>query len=42
MSCTTWLYISEGTAKTHIRHIYRKLNIHSQQDLIHLIDEVEL
>ncbi|MEI3548950.1 MAG: helix-turn-helix transcriptional regulator [Adlercreutzia sp.] len=35
------LYISEGTAKTHIRHIYRKLNIHSQQDLIHLIDEVE-
>lgn len=36
------LYISEGTAKTHIRHLYRKLNIHSQQDLIHLIDEVEL
>ena len=36
------LYISEGTAKTHIRHIYRKLNIHSQQDLIHLIDGVEL
>ena len=36
------LYISEGTAKTHIRHIYRKLNVHSQQDLIHLIDEVEL
>lgn len=36
------LCISEGTAKTHIRHIYRKLNIHSQQDLIHLIDEVEL
>ena len=36
------LYISEGTAKTHIRHIYRKLNIHSQQDLIHLIDEMEL
>lgn len=36
------LYISEGTAKTHIRHIYRKLDVHSQQDLIHLIDEVEL
>ena len=36
------LYISEGTAKTHIHHIYRKLNIHSQQDLIRLIDEVEL
>ncbi|MDE8703813.1 LuxR C-terminal-related transcriptional regulator, partial [Adlercreutzia equolifaciens] len=36
------LYISEGTAKTHIRHIYRKLDIHSQLELIHLIDEVEL
>lgn len=36
------LYISEGTAKTHIRHIYRKLNVHNQQELILLIDEVEL
>lgn len=36
------LYISEGTAKTHIRHIYRKLNIHSQQELINLIDDVQL
>lgn len=36
------LYISEGTAKTHIRHIYRKLNVHNQQELIHLIDEVQL
>ncbi len=33
------LYISEGTAKTHIRHIYRKLNIHSQQELIRMVDE---
>ena len=32
------LYISEGTAKTHIRHIYRKLNVHNQQELILLID----
>ena len=27
------LYISEGTAKTHIRHIYRKCDVHNQQDL---------
>lgn len=32
------LYISEGTAKTHIRHIYRKLDIHSQQDLMRLVE----
>ncbi|MGN0046262.1 MAG: response regulator transcription factor [Eggerthellaceae bacterium] len=32
------LVISKGTAKTHIRHIYRKLNIHSQQELIDLVD----
>ena len=38
----TVLFISEGTAKTHIRHIYRKLNVHNQQELILLIDEVEL
>ncbi len=36
------LYISEGTAKTHIRHIYRKLNIHSQQDLMRLVDEIDV
>ena len=35
------LYISEGTAKTHIRHIYRKLDVHSQQELIRVIDEFE-
>lgn len=33
------LFISEGTAKTHIRHIYRKLGIHSQQDLIRMVDD---
>lgn len=32
------LVISKGTTKTHIRHIYRKLNIHSQQELIDLVD----
>ena len=36
------LYISEGTAKTHIRHIYRKLDVHSQQELMRLVDTVEL
>lgn len=36
------LYISEGTAKTHIRHIYRKLDVHSQQELIKLVDSIEV
>jgi DNA-binding CsgD family transcriptional regulator len=36
------LYISEGTAKTHIRHIYEKTNIHSQQKLIRLIESTTL
>lgn len=36
------LYISEGTAKTHIRHIYRKLDVHSQQELMRLVDAVDL
>lgn len=36
------LYISEGTAKTHIRHIYRKVNVHSQQELMRLVEAVDL
>lgn len=32
------LFISEGTAKTHIRHIYGKTGVHSQQELMRLID----
>ena len=32
------LYISEGTAKTHIRHIYRKCDIHNQQDLMRMVE----
>ena len=35
------LYISEGTAKTHIRHIYRKLDVHTQQELMRLVESVE-
>ncbi len=33
--------ISEGTVKTHIRNIYRKLNVHKKSDLMRLIDEIE-
>lgn len=32
------LYISEGTVHTHMRHIYKKLDIHRQQELIDLVD----
>ncbi|MBS5450280.1 MAG: response regulator transcription factor [Coriobacteriia bacterium] len=35
------LYISEGTAKTHVNHVYKKLGVHSRQELIKLIDEFE-
>ncbi len=33
--------ISEGTVKTHIRNIYRKLDIHKKSDLMRLIDEID-
>jgi DNA-binding CsgD family transcriptional regulator len=36
------LYIAEGTAKTHIRHIYRKLNVHSQHELMELVEQIEI
>jgi DNA-binding CsgD family transcriptional regulator len=32
------LYISEGTVHTHTWHIYRKLSVHTQQELIDLVD----
>lgn len=35
------LYISEGTAKTHIRHVYKKTNVHSQQELMRLVELAE-
>lgn len=35
------LFISEGTAKTHIRHIYRKLDIHNQQELMRMVEKGE-
>ncbi len=33
------LYISEGTAKTHIASIYRKLDIHTKQELLDIVEE---
>ena len=35
------LYISEGTARTHMRHIYKKLDIHTQQELMDLVEGSE-
>ncbi|MGV8084223.1 MAG: response regulator transcription factor [Coriobacteriia bacterium] len=34
--------ISRSTAKTHVYNLYRKLGIHSRQDLIDLIEHVEI
>lgn len=34
------LYLSESTVKTHISNIYRKVGVHSQQDLLDAIDEI--
>lgn len=34
------MYISDGTARTHIDHIYKKLDVHSQQALIDVIDKI--
>ncbi|MDD5807170.1 MAG: helix-turn-helix transcriptional regulator [Eggerthellales bacterium] len=31
------LYISAGTAQTHSRHIYKKMSIHSRQELIDIV-----
>lgn len=33
------LCISRSTAKTHISHIYRKLNIHNQQELLAMVED---
>ena len=30
--------VTRNTAKTHIRHIYQKLNVHTQQELIDLVE----
>ncbi|MEC4294727.1 helix-turn-helix transcriptional regulator [Adlercreutzia shanghongiae] len=34
------LTVSHNTVKSHVRHIYAKLDVHSQQELIDLVDEL--
>ena len=36
-----WNMLSEHTVKTHLRRAYTKMNIHSRQELLDKIDEVE-
>lgn len=36
------LFIAEGTAKTHIRHIYNKVDVHSQQELMRLVNDIRV
>ncbi|MFR3273948.1 MAG: response regulator transcription factor [Slackia sp.] len=33
------LMLSRNTVKTHVRHIYTKLNVHSQQELISKVEQ---
>lgn len=35
------LFVAERTVKTHTYHIYQKMNVHSQQELINVIDGEE-
>lgn len=35
------LHIAKGTARTHIENIYRKLDVHKQQELIDLVEAYE-
>lgn len=35
------LYVSQGTVKAHINHIYRKLGIHSKAELFDVLDDPE-
>lgn len=35
------LYVSQGTVKAHINHIYRKLGIHSKTELFEVLDSPE-
>ena len=36
------LFISENTVRTHCKHIYSKLDIHSRQELSDLVSSAEL
>ena len=35
------LFVAERTVKTHTYHIYQKMDIHSQQELINIVEETE-
>lgn len=35
----TELVISQNTIRSHIKHIYQKAGVHSQQELINLLEE---
>lgn len=35
------LCISEGTARTHIQHVYRKLGVHARDELLGIVEQVE-
>lgn len=35
------MFIARGTAKAHIRHIYKKLDIHDREELFHLIKTID-
>ena len=36
------LYVAERTIKTHTYHIYQKMGINSQQELISIVDSTEI
>lgn len=36
------MVVSRSTAKTHVRNVYAKLDVHSQQDLIDLVERLNL
>jgi DNA-binding NarL/FixJ family response regulator len=36
---TEYFFISRATAKTHTYNLYRKLGIHSRQELLDLVEE---
>ena len=35
------LFISDNTTRTHMKNVYRKLDVHSQQELIDLLEASE-
>ena len=35
------LFISKGTVSTHLRHIYQKMDVHSKQELLDIIEGID-